>query len=72
MCHPSLRWLHRFQRPAGVAYPLTRYNKIRNYVIGRLELECDYDDVLEHFRETAPEAELEKAVFDAESLFNLH
>ena len=41
-------------------------------MIGRLELDCDYDDVLEHFREMTPEAELNKAVFDAESLFNLH
>ena len=53
-------------------YPLSRYNKIRNYVIGRLELQCDYDDVIYHFKEMTPEAELDKAVFDAESVFNLH
>ena len=71
-CLPFLKWLHRFGRPEGVKYPLSRYNKIRNYVIGRLELQCDYDDVIDHFKEMTPEAELDKAVFDAESVFNLH
>ena len=72
LCLPFLKWLHRFGRPSGVKYPLNRYNKIRNYIIGRLELQCDYDDVIEHFKESSPEAELDKAVYDAETIFNLH
>ena len=71
-CLPFLQWGHRFQRPAGVKYPLTKYNKIRNYIIGRLELDCPYDDVIEHFSETASEAEIDKAVFDAREALNLH
>ena len=49
ICLPMLRWLHRFGRPAGVAYPLTRENKLRNYLLGRLELGQPYDNVLDHF-----------------------
>lgn len=48
-CLPALRWLHRFGRPAGVRYPLTREHKLRNYLLGRLELNQSYDDVLDQF-----------------------
>lgn len=48
LCLPFLRWTHRFGcgRPA---YPLTRWNKIRNYVLGHLELGLPLDRVHEHF-----------------------
>jgi glycosyltransferase involved in cell wall biosynthesis len=49
LCLPWLRWLHRFGRPAGISYPLTLNDRVRNYVLGRLELHQSYDDVLEHF-----------------------
>jgi glycosyltransferase involved in cell wall biosynthesis len=49
LCLPMLRWLHRFGRPAGVPYPLTVENKVRNYLLGKLELGLPYDDVLDHF-----------------------
>jgi hypothetical protein len=48
-CLPFLRWLHRFGRPRGVSYPLDRAAKLRNYLLGRVELGRSYDDVLEHF-----------------------
>jgi hypothetical protein len=70
LCLPFLMWMHRFRRPAGVQYPLTRYNKIRNYIIGRIELDCPYDDVIEHFSEKTPEAELDRAIFDAKAVFD--
>ena len=49
LCLPGLRWLHRFGRPAGVAYPLNLRDRFRNYLLGRLELAQPYDDVLQHF-----------------------
>ncbi len=48
-CLGFLKWLHRFARPGGVKYPLTRWNKVRNYVIGHLELGLSLDPVHEHF-----------------------
>jgi D-alanine-D-alanine ligase-like ATP-grasp enzyme len=56
LCLPWLRWSHRFGRPAGVPYPLTLQDKIRNYLIGFLELGLDLDPIFEHFAEyTTPE-----------------
>jgi hypothetical protein len=49
LCLPWLRWLHRFDRPAGVSYPLTLNDRFRNYLLGRLELGQSWEDVLEHF-----------------------
>ena len=36
-CLPGLRWWHRFTRPRGVNYPLTREDKVRNYLLGHLD-----------------------------------
>lgn len=55
LCLPWLRWMHRFVRPAGVPYPLTVEDKLRNYVIGHAELGLDLTPVLTHFRESLPE-----------------
>lgn len=49
LCLPFLRWGHRFGRPDGVRYPLTRWGKVRNYVLGHLELGLPLDRVYEHF-----------------------
>ncbi len=49
LCLPFLRWSHRFGRPGGVRYPLTKYNKVRNYVLGHQELGLDLAPVHEHF-----------------------
>lgn len=48
-CVSGLKWVHRFGRPAGVPYPLTRYQKLRNYLIGHLELGLSLSRVREHF-----------------------
>lgn len=48
-CLPFLRWAHRFGRPGGVKYPLTRWNKVRNYVLGHVELDLPLDPIREHF-----------------------
>lgn len=49
LCLSGLRWLHRFGRPDGVPYPLTRLHKIRNYVLEFLELGLDLKPVYDHF-----------------------
>ena len=68
LCLPWFRWNHRFGRPAGVPYPLFLKDKLRNYLIGHLELGLDTEPVLEHFAEfTTPEllAEVEASAYDA-------
>ena len=51
-CLPFLRWVHRFNRPRGVPYPLKVEDKIRNYLIGHKELGLPLDDIIEHFGES--------------------
>jgi len=46
---PFLVWLHRFGRPEGVKYSLTRYGKVRNYVLEFNELGRSLDPIHEHF-----------------------
>lgn len=49
ICLPALGWIHRFARPGGVKYPLTRYAKVRNYVLGFRELGMDLAPIEAHF-----------------------
>lgn len=44
-----LKWVHRFARPDGVKYPLQRWSKLRNYVIGHNELGIDLEPLHQHF-----------------------
>lgn len=55
LCLPFLRWGHRFGRPAGVQYPLTRWNKVRNYVLGHRELGLSLDRIYQHFVARQPD-----------------
>lgn len=48
-CHPDVRWIHRFGRPGGVRYPISREGKVRNYVLEWRELGRDLRDIHEHF-----------------------
>lgn len=50
MCLPFLVWNHRFARPNGVKYTLTQEDKIRNYVLGHMELGKDLSEIEHHFR----------------------
>jgi hypothetical protein len=49
LCHPAWKWLHRFGRPDGVKYPLTRWFKVRNYVLEFNELGWDLAPIYNHF-----------------------
>ena len=68
LCLPWLRWLHRFDRPAGVPYPLRLGDRITNYVAGHRELGLDEGVVLEHFRALATDAEIDQAVRRADEI----
>ena len=49
LCLPFLRWMHRFPRPEGPPYPITTNARIKNYLIGHMELEIELDDMVDHF-----------------------
>lgn len=49
LCHPAVRWVHRFGRPDGVPYPLTRQDKVRNYILGWNEIGWSLDSLRQHF-----------------------
>lgn len=49
VCLPQLKWVHRFCKPEGVSYPLTLFNKIRNYVLEFRELGYGLGPVKRHF-----------------------
>ena len=51
VCLPFLRWVHRFDRPAGIQYVNRWEDRIRNYLIGWDELGLDVGDVVDHFGE---------------------
>jgi len=50
LCLPFLRWLHRFDRPAGTPYRISWHDRIRNYMLGFDELGLPMEDMLAHFR----------------------
>jgi Glycosyl transferase family 2 len=49
ICLPFLKWVHRFGRPRGTPYILSRYGKIRNYVLEFDELGMDKAPIFNHF-----------------------
>jgi hypothetical protein len=49
LCLGFLKWSHRFHRGQSITYPLTRWNKVRNYVLEHNELGLPLDPVKEHF-----------------------
>ena len=64
LCLPFLRWLHRFGRPQGVRYPLLRENRVRNYLLGRVELGLPYDDVIDHFASYMSREQMDKVLVE--------
>lgn len=61
-CLPFLRWVHRFDRPRGIQYPLIIRERIRNYLIGHRELGLPYDDIIEHFNEKQPHVNIQNLI----------
>lgn len=60
LCLPFLRWLHRFDRPNGVPYPLLAEDRIINYFLGHLELGMDCRPIFDHFKEWYSENDLQR------------
>lgn len=54
LCCPWLRWTHRFQRPLGIPYRVSRRDARRNYLIGFAELGMDPEPVERHYVELIP------------------
>jgi glycosyltransferase involved in cell wall biosynthesis len=46
---PFFKWWHRFERPDGIPYPINDWAKMRNYVIGHLDLGLDLLPIYNHF-----------------------
>jgi glycosyltransferase involved in cell wall biosynthesis len=65
LCLPWFRWAHRFNRPAGIPYPLFIEDKLRNYLIGHAELGLDLAPVLDHFAAYLPAAKIAAVLGEA-------
>jgi hypothetical protein len=68
LCLPWLRWVHRFGRPAGVPYPLYIEDKLRNYLIGFIELAWDPAPALEHFAADLSPEKIARVQAEAEAI----
>ncbi|MER6914393.1 hypothetical protein ABT354_22210 [Streptomyces sp. NPDC000594] len=51
MCHPGVRWLHRFTRPHGPTFPIGMVERVRNYLIGHRELGLGTEGLTAHLSE---------------------
>lgn len=71
LCLPFLRWMHRFHRVGGPPYPLTLEGKLRNYLIGFLDLGMDITPVLDHFARVSQETK-QRLIAEAEQLLVNH
>ncbi|MFB1047339.1 glycosyltransferase [Streptomyces chrestomyceticus] len=49
VCLPAMRWVHRFERPAGAPYQPTWEDQLRNYLIAWDELGWEPSGILEHY-----------------------
>jgi len=59
ICIPQLKWVHRFDGPEGVKYPLCLEDRVWNYFVGWYELYKDYNhqmikDAYNHFKNELP------------------
>ena len=57
LCLPFLVWMHRFNRPLGVPYPINWADRIRNYMIAWQEIGWDLAPIQTHFSEHIGETE---------------
>lgn len=59
LCLPSLRWQYRLGRPARGSDAVGRQARLRNFLLGRLELEQAYYDVLDHLARSMSRDEID-------------
>ncbi len=67
LCLPSLRWMHRFERPMGVPYRSNWGDRIRNYLLIYDELRLDPAPVIRHFEEFLGEQAAQELVQAAQA-----
>lgn len=70
ICLPQFKWLHRFDRPDGVKYPLILEDRIWNYFIGWLELTQDPNHEMitgayNHFKDKIPAGSIDNLLAQA-------
>ena len=65
LCHPRLRWAHRFARPTGISYPNRWEDRIRNYLVAWGEIGWDVAPMEAHFLELLGTQFDVQAVIDA-------
>ena len=54
ICVKDFKWVHRFNRPAGIPFRNILEDRLHNYITGRLELNMDYQDVIDVFSKSIP------------------
>tara|TARA_B100001564_G_scaffold353414_1_gene362294 strand:+ start:3644 stop:4522 length:879 start_codon:yes stop_codon:yes gene_type:complete len=64
VCVPDFQWVHRFNRPDGIKYPLVLEDRIWNYFVGWLELTQDPRHEMiagcyEHFKDKIPNGSID-------------
>lgn len=64
ICLPKLKWIHRFNRPNGIKYPLILEDRIWNYFVGWLELTQDPNHEMihgayHHFKDKIPKGSID-------------
>lgn len=49
LCLPGFKWWHKFNRDAGIPYPIRTITKARNYVLEFNEIGLPLDNIQDHF-----------------------
>ena len=65
ICLADFKWNHKFDRPAGVPYKNILEDRFFNYILGRIELGLDFDDVYEEFVKIVPRESLNIIIEEA-------
>lgn len=70
ICLSWLKWLHRFNRPDNVPYPLKTSDKARNYILEFTELNMNLQPVIDHFLEQGVNPEnIDNYIQEATSIY---
>lgn len=62
VCIKDFKWLHRFGRPNGIPFINTYEDRFNNYIAGRIELNKNYDDVIDEFKEVLSNEKMQEII----------
>jgi hypothetical protein len=73
ICHPKFSWVHRFDRPNGVPFPLTLEDRVFNYFLGSLDVHNDLNrpfikETYNYFKDILPNGVIDKLLNKAINL----